>query len=88
MTKLPPTAFPFGRYDGLTIPALIQTATTKKYIEWLRTQMIIGYIEGMELEIRPRTDQYGVLIAEEGTGYETWAHVPNDIWEKYLRERC
>ena len=86
MVKLPPQSFPYGKYDGLTIPALIQNAKAKPYLEWLRTQVIIGYIVGMELEIRPRTDYYGVLIEEEETGYETWAHVPNDIWEAFLKE--
>ena len=83
MGILPPSSFPFGRYNGLTIPAMIQTSTMKQYLEWLRTQIIIGYIKGMELEIRPRTDSHGVLIED---GYETWAHIPNDIWEEFLKE--
>jgi hypothetical protein len=86
MVKLPPQSFPYGKYDGLTIPALIQTAKKEQYLEWLRTQNIIGYIKGIELEIRPRTDTYGVLIEEEETGYETWAHVPDDIFEAFLKE--
>lgn len=86
MVKLPPSSFPYGRYDGLTIPVLIQTETTEKFLEWLRTQEILGYIHGSELEVRPRTDTYGVLIVEEETLYETWAHVPDYIWEEFLKE--
>jgi hypothetical protein len=85
MIKLSPTAFPFGRYEGLTIPSHIQMTDSKSFVKWLKEQNIIGYIDGMELEIRPRTDSYGVMIEDEN-GYETWAHVPNDIWEKYLEE--
>ncbi len=85
MQQLPPTAFPFGKYEGLTIPYEVQTMSEKDYLKWLDTQVIIGYIDGMSLEIRPRTDSYGVLIADEDD-YETWAHVPNDIWEKYLKQ--
>lgn len=85
MVKLPPLSFPFNRYDGATIPYEFVTAKTKEYLEWLRTQIIIGYIDGMELKVKPRTDSYGVLIEDE-TGYETWAHIPNDIWEAFLKE--
>lgn len=85
MIKLPPTAFPFGKYEAGTIPHYIQTTDSKSFVKWLKEQNIIGYIGGMELEIRPRTDSYGVMIEDE-SGYETWAHVPNDIWEKYLKE--
>lgn len=84
MVKLPPQSFPFGRYDGVTIPHTVQTMSEKLYLQWLSKQMIIGYIDGMSLEIRPRTDSYGVLIEDED-GYETWAHVPNDIWEAFLK---
>ncbi len=85
MQLLPPTSFPFGKYEGLTIPYEVQKMNEKDYLKWLDTQLIVGYIDGMSLEIRPRTDSYGVLIEDED-GYETWAHIPNDIWEKYLKE--
>ena len=84
MITLPPQSFPFGKYEGQTIPYQVQTMSEKSYIEWLDTQLIVGYIKGMDLEIRPRTDSYGVLIEDED-GYETWAHVPNDIWEAFLK---
>jgi len=88
MVKLPPSSFPYGKYNGLTIPADIQIASEKKYLEWLRTQNIIGYIHGRELEVRPSTNEYGVLIVDEDDeNYETWAHVPDDIWEKFLKEQ-
>lgn len=85
MIKLSPSSFPFGKYDGATIPFDVQMATKKEYLEWLRTQNIVGYIDGMSLEIRPRTEYYGILIEDEDS-YETWAHVPNDIWEIFLKE--
>lgn len=85
MVKLPPSSFPFGRYEGATIPFRLPMGSQEKYLEWLRTQNIIGYIKGIELEIRPRTDTYGILIEDED-GYETWAHVPDDIWEMFLKE--
>lgn len=86
MVKLPPSSFPYNKYDGTTIPYSLATSREKEYLEWLRTQIIIGYINGMELEIRPRTDSYGVLIEDED-GYETWAHVSNDIWKAFLKEK-
>jgi hypothetical protein len=86
MNKLHPSFFPFSNYDASTIPTSVYLASKKSFLEWLRTQIIIGYIKGLELEIRPRTDTYGVLIEDE-TGYETWAHVPDDIWEAFLKEQ-
>ena len=89
MIKLPPTEFPFGKYDGQTIPNHIYMAVhygeVKDAIKWLKNQNIIGYIDGMELEIRPRTDTYGILIEDE-EGFVSWAHIPNDIFEKFLRD--
>lgn len=84
MVKLPPSSFPYERYDGATVPIDVHMMSTEEYVKWLQTQVIIGYLEGMELEIRPRTDSYGILIDDDG--YETWAHVPNDIWEQFLKE--
>lgn len=85
MIKLPPSSFPYERYDGATIPYKMAVASTEKYLEWLRTQNIIGYIEGAKLEVRIKTDTYAVLIEDEDF-YQSWAHVPDDIWEIFLKE--
>jgi len=85
MVKLLPSSFSYSKYDALTIPYSLALASKKKYLEWLRTQNIIGYLNGMELEIRPRSDSYGILI-EDKDGYETWAHIPNNIFKAFLKK--
>ena len=84
MIKLPPSEFTFGKYNGQTIPYEVQVYSEKDYINWLKSQNIIGYIEGMELEIRPRTDSYGIMIEDED-GFVSWAHIPDDIFERFLK---
>ena len=85
MVKLPPSSFPYNKYDSSAIPASIHVSIERKYLEWLRTQIIIGYIVGLELEIRPRTDSYGILFEDE-EGYQSWCHIPNDILDAFLKE--
>lgn len=87
MIKLPPSEFTFGKYNAYTIPHnIIVSPNTKDWIDWLENQNIIGYIEGMELEIRPRTNYYGVMIEDED-GFVSWSHIPDDIFDKFLRDK-
>jgi len=85
MPLLPPTEFTFGKYDRDTIPHKVHMYSLKNYVNWLKEQIIIGYIKGIELEIRPRTDTYGVMIEDEDN-FISWSHIPDDVFEKYLKD--
>jgi hypothetical protein len=85
MPLIPPTEFTFGKYDRNTIPHSVYMYSLKDYVKWLKSQVIIGYIKGIELEIRPKTDTYGVMIEDED-GFISWSHIPDDVFDKYLKE--
>lgn len=55
------------------------------YYEWLLSQTIIGCCNSMEVEIRPRADCMVVMFEEEDF-HEGWCHVPNDVWEYFLKQ--
>ena len=84
MVKLPPSEFTYGKYNLNTIPNDVQMMNTKGFVKWLKEQNIIGYIEGLELEIRPR-NAYGVMIEDED-GFVSWAHIHENVWKRYLKE--
>ena len=83
MTKLPPSYFEFGKYDAGTIPTNIAIGSMDKYVDFLMKSNIVGYCDSEECIYRPRTDDMAVMIDEDG--YETWAHVPKDVWNEFMK---
>ena len=82
MRKLSPSQFPWSRYHAETIPTHIRHSS-KATVRWLFEQNIIGYCDGMELEVRPSDIAVGVLI--EVGSFETWAHLDDIVFEDYQR---
>lgn len=83
MIQLPSSEFTYAKYGYTDIP-WDSVKSTASYLEWLLAQNIIGYCNSMECEIRPRKDEMAVMF--EIDNWQSWAHIPMDIWEKYLRE--
>ncbi len=88
MTQLPPTEFTFGRYDmwSGTLPWAVIKSTAGYVTELLKLD-IIGYCHGSEIEIRPRTDTYAVMIYDEAEDFQGWCHVPEDVFKAYLETK-
>jgi hypothetical protein len=82
---LPPSSFPWSRYKAGEIPTRVCFSPTE-FHEYILEQNIIGYIEGSKLEIRPRSDSYGVLFEDEH-GFQSWCHVPIDIFDTFLEAK-
>lgn len=83
MTQLPPSEFTYGRYDMVHLPWEI-IRSTDAYYKHLLTLNIIGYCDSAECEIRPRPDDMAVMLEDED-GYQSWVHVPKDVWAEYIR---
>lgn len=85
MVQLPPSEFTYGRYDMMALPWAV-IGSTDAYYEHLLALNIIGYCDSMECEIRPRPDDVAVMFEDEN-GYQSWVHVPKDVWVEYIRRR-
>lgn len=85
MNQLPPSEFTYGKYDMAALPwATIRS--TAAYYEYLLSLNIIGWCDSMECEIRPRPDDMAVMIEDED-GFQSWVHVPKDVWKEFMRRR-
>lgn len=83
MVQLPPTEFTFSKYNMTALPwTVIKSAET--YYKHLLALNIVGYCNSGECEIRPRPDDMAVMLEDEN-GYQSWTHVPKDIWNEYLK---
>ena len=85
ITRLPPSEFTYARYDMMTLPWEV-IREKYSYIQALLDLNIIGYCDGAAVEVRPRTDDYAVMFYDEEENYQSWAHVPMDIFDAYLEE--
>ena len=85
ITRLPPTEFTYTRYDMMTLPWKV-IREKYSYIQALLDLNIIGYCDSIDCEIRPRPDEYAVMFYDEAENYQTWAHIPLDIFDAYLEE--
>ena len=56
------------------------------YIQALLELNIIGYCYSGCCEIRPRPGEYAVMFYNEVENYQSWAHIPMDIFDAYLEE--
>ena len=83
MRQLPPTEFKFGNYDSSLIPHKIFLAGTKEFAKWLETQEVIGYCKSEDVEIRPRPENYCVMIKEDD--WKGWSHIPDFVFDRYLK---
>lgn len=84
MIQLPPSEFTFCFYSWDVAP-WDAIKSTKRYINWLLTQPIIGYCDAAIIEIRPRTEDMAVMF-EDSDGRKGWNHIPKEIWKIYLRQ--
>ena len=82
MKELSPGRFPWSRYEGGTIPNPLRHSVSEQ-VKWLSKQNIVGYCEGLKLEVRPRDHAVGILI--DDAGYETWAHLDIIVFEEYQK---
>ena len=85
MIQLCPDDFDNVHYDMMTLPwAVIRS--TESYYQHLLAQNIIGYCDSMECTYRPRPDDMAVMF-EDADGFQSWAHVPKDVWAEYIRRK-
>jgi len=84
MVQLPPSQFVFGKYDSGTIPYSVAVRGMQQYVDFLMKSNIVGYCDSAECEMRPREDDMAVMIDEDG--YETWGHVPKDVWNEFMKQ--
>ena len=80
--RLQPEAFTYGKYNLLNL-SYNTIKSTKDYIEYLLTLNIIGYCESENCTIRPRPDDMAVMIDDDG--FETWIHIPKDVWKEFVK---
>ena len=83
MIPLPPTEFTYGKYNA-DIPFDIYAGEFSLFAKWLLTQNIIGYCKSEECEIRPRPEEMAVMFEKDE--WQSWSHVPNDVWKLYLKQ--
>lgn len=83
MTLLPPQEFTFTRYLSVIL-SWDSIKTTENYLAALMNLNILGYCDGADVEVRPRPDDYAVMFEQDE--YQSWCHIPKDVFDKYLEK--
>lgn len=83
VTRLPPSEFTYTRYLAVIL-SWESTKTHKNFITTLLAMDIVGYCDGDALEIRPSPDYYAVMFEEDN--YQSWCHIPKDVFDEYLED--
>lgn len=83
VTRLPPSEFTFGRWDAMTL-SWETIRSTDNYIKALLDLNIIGYCDAADIEFRPSADDYAVMFEEDH--YQSWCHIPKDVFDEYLED--
>ncbi len=84
MVQLPASEFTYGKY-GMINFSWEDIKSTASYVKCLLSQNIIGYCDSSLCEIRPRPEEMAVMFEEED-GFQSWTHVPKDVWESFILE--
>lgn len=79
--RLQPCAFTYGKYGQIHL-SWDTIKLTKNYIDALLKLNIVGYCDGKDIEVRPRPDDMAVMF-EDDDGFQSWVHVPKDIWKAF-----
>lgn len=85
MVRLPVSEFTYTNYNRVDLP-WATIGSRDAYHKHLLSLNIVGYCDGGDLEIRPRPGCVAVMIEDEYS-YQSWVHVPKDVWAEFMRRR-